>query len=187
MDLSKLSEYYQHKDAKLLFFPNKWPESELGSEMKRTLQSYYRAMEQLSLTLARIFELTLKLPGGYISGKLDRHTSILSLNHYPPLHKPSDVKLDQLRLARHTDLDLFTIVAQDGQTSGLEIQMRESESHDTSSSSQESSAWVSIEPRKDALVVNIGDGLMYWTNGRWKSTPHRVSVPRLSELPASSR
>ena len=35
---------------------------------------------------------------------------------------------------------------------------------------------------RDALVINIGDTLMRLSNGRFKSTPHRVHLQRDAQL-----
>ena len=39
--------------------------------------------------------------------------------------------------------------------------------------------WVDVPVIEDALVINIGDFLMRWTNDRWVSNRHRVINPPL--------
>ena len=40
--------------------------------------------------------------------------------------------------------------------------------------------WVPVSPVPDTLVVNIGDMLEIWTQGRYKATPHRVRFHPIS-------
>ena len=38
--------------------------------------------------------------------------------------------------------------------------------------------WTALDPIEGCITVNIGDGLQWWTDGLFKSTYHRVRVPR---------
>ena len=38
--------------------------------------------------------------------------------------------------------------------------------------------WVKATPIPGTIVVNIGDLLQYWSNGRYRATPHRVVVEK---------
>ncbi len=152
--------YYNTRDAKTLCFANMWPES--VPELQPLVSQYFEAMERLMRTLLRLFAVALNLPPSFFRDKTDRHTSILSLNRYPFVAHP---KRNQIRIAPHTDLDLFTIVAQDAEAGGLEIL------------SPLTQNWLSVPPLPDALVVNVGDALTFWTNGKWRSTMHRVVLP----------
>jgi isopenicillin N synthase-like dioxygenase len=42
---------------------------------------------------------------------------------------------------------------------------------------QRSGDWLTVPAIAGTYVVNIGDLMALWTNGRWKSTRHRVRVP----------
>lgn len=59
----------------------------------------------------------------------------------------------------HTDYGLITLLSTDA-NSGLQIL------HD--------GEWIDVPPRADAYVVNIGDMAERFTNGKFKSTLHRV-------------
>ncbi|MFM7489731.1 MAG: 2OG-Fe(II) oxygenase family protein, partial [Actinomycetota bacterium] len=37
--------------------------------------------------------------------------------------------------------------------------------------------WVDVHPPSGSLVVNLGDAMERWTNDRWRSTLHRVTIP----------
>jgi isopenicillin N synthase-like dioxygenase len=42
-------------------------------------------------------------------------------------------------------------------------------------------AWHPVAPENDAIVINTGDLMEHWTNGRYRSTPHRVQ-PKLRDI-----
>jgi isopenicillin N synthase-like dioxygenase len=60
----------------------------------------------------------------------------------------------------HTDNGVFTLLAQDD-TGGLEIMDR-------------TGAWVGVPPLADSFVINLGEMMKVWSNGRFLATPHRV-------------
>ena len=56
----------------------------------------------------------------------------------------------------------------------------------TPQQAMQSGLWVPCDPREGAITVNIGDALQYWSDGRLKSTYHRVRMPRAEEFQASA-
>eukprot|EP00658_Telonema_sp_P-2_P045297 TRINITY_DN3322_c0_g2_i4.p1 TRINITY_DN3322_c0_g2~~TRINITY_DN3322_c0_g2_i4.p1 ORF type:complete len:102 (-),score=13.78 TRINITY_DN3322_c0_g2_i4:159-464(-) len=46
--------------------------------------------------------------------------------------------------------------------------------------------WLAVQPMAGGLIVNIGDLYEVWTNGRWKSTVHRVANPTTGSAAACS-
>jgi len=155
--------YYRSKEARELFFANVFPKHPPGLEP--LLRLYFAAMERLMRALLTLFEIALQLPPGYFTSKVSRHSSILSLNHYPHVKvSRSKRRQGQLRIAAHTDVDMFTILAQDDAPGGLEVCTRSGE-------------WVAVPAIPGTLVVNIGDCMQQWTNDVWLSTVHRVVLP----------
>ena len=65
-----------------------------------------------------------------------------------------------ITLNRPDRLNAFTLLMQDD-TGGLEVERKDGE-------------WIAAPPMAGAYVINIGDMMMRWTNGRFVSTPHRV-------------
>ena len=69
---------------------------------------------------------------------------------------------------------MMTILRNQTAAGGLQVQPRGSD-------------WIDAPALDDTFIVNIGDLLMRWTNDRWISTPHRVSVPKVQDRKKSAR
>ncbi|XP_071732215.1 gibberellin 20-oxidase-like protein [Rutidosis leptorrhynchoides] len=63
-------------------------------------------------------------------------------------------------LGMHTDMSCLTIVYQDD-VGGLQVRSKDGK-------------WLDINPCEETLVVNIGDLLHAWSNGKLRSSEHRV-------------
>ncbi|RHY24535.1 hypothetical protein DYB32_009654 [Aphanomyces invadans] len=166
------------KDAQMMFYPNKWPSPD-DMLLQDAMERYYLAMDALSAVLLRIFARCLDLPQNFFAAKMTRHTSIFSVNYYPAMDQVrQQIQPGQLRLAQHTDVDLFTIVRPDmADAFGcLQIEV----------ASDTGSTWLSVPAVPDTFIVNLGDCLKYWTNDRWMSTSHRVVNPPV-DSPTTSR
>ncbi|MBT6855754.1 MAG: isopenicillin N synthase family oxygenase, partial [Nitrospina sp.] len=93
---------------------------------------------------------------------LQQPISALRANHYPALNKAP--LPGQLRAGAHSDYGSLTLLFQQEGLSGLEILNRHKE-------------WIPVTPCKPDIIVNLGDLMERWTNGRWVSTLHRVNIP----------
>ena len=140
--------------------PNLWPGEPPSFEP--ACKAYYRHMEELCDQMLRIFAVALDLDEHWFEDKTDHHLSNLSLNHYPG---QADPPLEgQLRASAHVDFSTLTVLYQDDAPGGLQVHQR-------------GVGWIDIPCLPASYVVNIGDFLARWTNGRWKATPHRVVNP----------
>ena len=137
-----------------------------------TMVDLYRGFEHLSETLLRVFALALELSENWFADKIGRHFSIMASHYYPPLHEQP--RPGQLRTGAHTDFGAMTILAMTEAAGGLEVQMP-------------NGGWARVMARPDELVINLGDMMARWTNGRWASTVHRVANPPVTNLAASRR
>ena len=154
--------HYAHlPGAANAYAPNIYPDEPPGAA--EALVAIYRAYEGLSADLMRIFAVALDQPEDYFAGVIGRHFSILSSHHYPALRRPP--KPGQLRTGAHTDFGALTILAMTDAEGGLEVRMPDG-------------AWRPVRPPPGTLVVNLGDMMARWTDGRWTSTLHRVANPR---------
>ncbi len=120
--------------------------------------AYYGAAWRLGRDLHRAVALDLGLDPGFFGSVLGRPLATLRLLRYPP--GPGG---GALGAGTHTDYGNLTLLATDA-VGGLQVRTRDG-------------AWIDAPPLPGALVCNIGDLLMRWTNDTYVSTPHRVASP----------
>lgn len=142
--------------GKPLHAPNRWPADLPG--FREIVGGYEETLLRVSADIAHAFALALDLPGDWFADKFRKPLVQLSLLYYPPL--PPDAPLDMMSAYPHTDEGAFTLLTQD-KVGGLEVRLKSGE-------------WIAVPLVPGAYVVNVGDMLMKWTNGRFTSTPHRV-------------
>ncbi len=135
--------------------PNQWPDL---PGFRETLLEYDRAMEQVARQFMSVFATCLNTDVASFSSYFVRPTTWLRLLRYPPA--PSDAPDDSYGSAPHADFGFITLLAQD-ETGGLQVQHPDK-------------GWIDVPPRVGALVLNSGNMLHRWSNGRLRSTPHRV-------------
>ena len=140
-----------------LFGPNQWPDT-LIPELKKHCIAYAEAMEKLSLELVQRLSVALGLSPNTLLDLFNDPTYFLRLIQYPLLD-PNDFPAP-FGSAPHTDHGFMTLVLQDD-TGGLEVL-------------NSNGRWMPVRPIPNTLVLNVADMLSIISNGRWKSTPHRV-------------
>jgi len=133
---------------------NRWPDA-LPAFRDVTLR-YLAAVEALAMRMLPLYARALDLPPDHFDRLCDRSYSSLRLTHYPPV----EYGADEFGIAPHTDSSFITLLAQNP-VPGLQIRTREGE-------------WIDAPVIPDSFVVNTGDVLNRWTNGRFISTPHRA-------------
>ncbi|KAH9325161.1 hypothetical protein KI387_005339, partial [Taxus chinensis] len=62
-------------------------------------------------------------------------------------------------LVTHTDPGVVTIVYNDDKE-GLEVRSKQGQ-------------WVNVKPTPDSFIVNVGDSMKVWSNGKYRSAYHR--------------
>lgn len=117
---------------------------------------------ELSRHLFRLFAISLDLEESYFDHLVTHPGAIARLINYPPAKKPSSLPNDddEIGLGAHTDYECFTLLLQ-SPTPALEILSPDGD-------------WIPVNPVEGGIVINIADFLMRWTNGKYKSTVHRV-------------
>jgi isopenicillin N synthase-like dioxygenase len=132
---------------------------------RETVLAYYDAVWALGRSLHRAVAVDLGLDQHFFEDKLDRPLATLRLLHYPP--RPTSLMPGELGAGEHTDYGNLTLLLTDA-VGGLEVRRRDG-------------SWLAVPFTPGALICNIGDCLMRWTNDVYASTPHRVVSPPGSE------
>lgn len=137
--------------------PNQWPAG--LADFRESMNEYFDLAGQLAAQIVRALEASLALPPGYFEPYLHDASSILRPLHYPP--QPANPQPREKGCGEHTDFGGVTLLMQDD-VGGLEVW------------DAEHGAWIDAPPLPGTYVVNIGDLFARWTNGRYRSTLHRV-------------
>jgi len=135
--------------------PNAWPNFLPGFK-ERTLD-YYARCEELAHRMLPLWATALDLPPDYFKPFFGDPHVITTLIYYPP---QKEIGNRQYGVAPHTDNSLMTLLMQKD-VPGLAIQMP-------------SGHWRVVDIMPGAFIVNAGNTMTRFTNGRFKSTKHRV-------------
>lgn len=136
--------------------PNLFPEL---AGFRETVLRYMEELTQLGHRLMELLSEGLNLDAQYFRQHFTADPTILfRIFHYPPV-TAENKKTHPWGVGTHTDYGLLTILKQDD-CGGLEVHTQ--------------GKWVEVPPVAGSFVCNIGDMLDYLTQGRYRSTPHRV-------------
>lgn len=139
---------------------------------KTTTLATYKKLESIGREMLKAIALFLDLEENHFESRVDRGISILRPLHYFPLENPKELPAGAVRAAEHGDINLITLLM-GASADGLQVKRRDGK-------------WIPITAVQDCLIVNVGDMLQRYTNGRLKSTIHRVVNPP-AELMKTSR
>ncbi|WP_270936433.1 isopenicillin N synthase family dioxygenase [Falsiroseomonas oryzae] len=139
-----------------LMGPNQWPAA--LPELRAALYPWYEAVMAAGHAVLRGLALSLGRDMDFFVASYRRPLARGSAIWYPP--QPPELGREQFGVAPHTDYGGLTLLAQD-MTGGLQVKGTDRE-------------WVMAHPIPGTFVVNIGDLMHRWTNGRFRSNPHRV-------------
>ena len=138
--------------------PNVWPD-EVAS-FRDTFETLYATMERTGLRILSAIALHLGLPEHFFDPTVENGNSVMRLLHYPPVPVEAE---GRIRAAAHEDINTITLLL-GAEEAGLELLAKDGR-------------WLPVSPPEGALAVNIGDMLQRLTNGRLRSTTHRVINP----------
>jgi isopenicillin N synthase-like dioxygenase len=131
-----------------------WPDE----EFRREAVGFYAASLMAAYRMLQIMAASLALPADFFAERHLGQNVSLRLLHYPTNLAPrADA---QLGAGAHTDYGSITLLFQD-EVGGLEVQGLDGQ-------------WRSAPRVPGCTLINTGDLMERWTNGRFRSTPHRV-------------
>lgn len=148
---------------------NIWPD-ELEDLKKYGLDAY-NALENTGIEMLRAIAIYLGLEENYFDSRVRNGNSILRPIHYFPIENPENVPDDAVRAAEHGDINLITLLM-GASAEGLQVLRRDDK-------------WIPITALPNQLVINVGDMLERLTNGKLKSTIHRVVNPPKEKMKTS--
>ncbi|KAF9891599.1 hypothetical protein FE257_003610 [Aspergillus nanangensis] len=138
--------------------------------------AFMRRVQGVSERLMRCFARGLGFPDDFFVQCHDVSRPIaqttMRLLHYFALPEQSDGKTYH-RAGAHADWDFLTLLFQKEGQSGLEI----CPGREVVTEFGIGDEWTKVEAKTGAIVCNIGDLLMSWSDDRFKSTFHRVKAP----------
>ena len=138
--------------------PNVWP-AEVDS-FHDTFETLYGEFDKCGLRILSAIALHLGLSEHYFDPTVKDGNSVMRLLHYPPVPVEAE---GRIRAAAHEDINTITLLL-GAEEAGLQMLARDGR-------------WLPVSPPEGALAVNIGDMLQRLTNGRLRSTTHRVINP----------
>ena len=136
--------------------PNQWPDFDPG--MERHAMEYFHEAHDVAHHLMRGFAIGLDLDENFFLRTTDQPLSRASYVYYPP--PPPEAGAGSFGVGPHTDFGVLTVLCQDS-VGGLQVQ-------------DVNGDWLHAPPIEGTLIVNVADLLTRWTDGAYKSTPHRV-------------
>jgi isopenicillin N synthase-like dioxygenase len=127
--------------------------------LRDAVLAWLDAVRPVADALMSAIAVGLALPPDWFARHLTGDPTVLfRIFHYPAL--PDNDVAAEWGVGEHTDYGLLTLLAQDAH-GGLEVRTPDGR-------------WIGVPAEPGVLVCNIGDMLDRLTEGRYRSTPHRV-------------
>ena len=133
----------------------RWP----SPAFAHLLQAFYASCLEGAFRLMHVMAIALEAEPDFFQRCHHGENVTMRLLHYPA-YDPATVAPRQLGAGAHTDYGLLTLLFQQD-IPGLEVQDADG-------------AWLPVAADPGRIIINSGDLLQVWTNGRYRSTPHRV-------------
>ncbi|XP_038688610.1 protein SRG1-like [Tripterygium wilfordii] len=132
-----------------------WPKSPKGLS-KGMIEEYSNGVKKVAEELLRSLSSIMGMEKDRLLEMHKQLVQAMRINYYPACCRPDQV----LGISAHSDTSTLTILMQENDITGLQI--------------KHNGEWVAVRPIPDALVVNVGDVIEFWSNGEYKSIEHRA-------------
>lgn len=165
--LQRSQESYEIGSERNQEQPNVWLPEDVLPGFRSFMTTFYCHLHAVATEVLRAIALGLGLADDTDSF-LRVHSGLnnqLRLLHYPPVETAQLTSNMLARMPAHSDWSTLTMLFQDD-CGGLQVE------HPTCPGQ-----FVDATPVRNALVMNVGDLLMRWSNDQLKSTLHRVALP----------
>ncbi len=136
--------------------PNKWPDI---AGFREPMVRYQYACADLGRKLVPLYALALDKPIDFFDKYFEEPIMWTRNAHYPAV-EPEE---NQFGISPHSDHSFLTILPLT-KVAGLQVLTRQGD-------------WLPAGYNEDALVINTGEFLNLWSNGRFIASPHRVIPP----------
>jgi isopenicillin N synthase-like dioxygenase len=147
-------------------------------EHRAQLDGLFESCKEVCSIVMKAFAVALGLQEEYFASSHHAVDDRLRLIHYPPtplVEQGSGTEESfTIRAGSHSDYGSITLLFQRG-VSGLQVLNQHYKG------GEDEQEWIDIPPKKGAIVVNVGDALEFWTSAVFRSTQHRVVMPRTKE------
>lgn len=138
-------------------------------DLKWAIDQTRSELENMARKILRCIEIYLQLDDGALLSvhrnlqdySIETQTLFRSLNYFN-LDPNEDIPPDAIRCAEHSDWGTITLLIQD-MVGGLEVKTLDGK-------------WLDATPVENAILLNSGQLLEYWTGGRFHAAMHRVRI-----------
>jgi isopenicillin N synthase-like dioxygenase len=146
--------------------PNIWLPDEYLLGFRTHMEKFFKDCNKLVGHVLSALAIALDLENDDdISKEHSRSLYQLRLNYYPSIPASVLHSGEKGRCAAHSDFGTLTLLFQDS-CGGLEIE-----------DPNQPNTFLPVTPVPNTVIVNCGDLMERWSNGRWKSDVHRVVAP----------
>lgn len=139
-----------------VYAPNQWPAQ--PDAFQPEIEAYYKQACDVAMGVLRGVAKALAVPPNYFDDAFDAPMALLRGNYYPA--RPAWATDQDFGIATHTDYGCLTLLATDG-SPGLEVRKR-------------GGGWIPVSAPPGEFIINFGEMMEIWSQGRVKATPHRV-------------